>query len=79
MEKVYLICFTYENGKRQLLLDPEYMHLPSREQVNVYARQKMQKLNHAYVSSVVGKITAYTVFEGFPVCSAGARGEQIRN
>lgn len=63
-EKLYIIRFIYESGRRQLLLDEEYMHLRSLEQVEAYAAQKMKKLNLDFVSSIVGHISGYEIFEG---------------
>lgn len=64
MDKVYLVQFSYENGKKMFLLEPGYIGMQSRADVEAFAKTKMQKLNHEFVAGVVGKIVAFDIFEG---------------
>ena len=63
MEHIYIIKLYYDDGKEQLLLNTEYMHLRSLEKVKAYAAAKVRRLNRAFVSSIVGSIVRYEIFE----------------
>ena len=59
---VYVIEFIYEDGRRKLFLDEQYMRMRSRESVETFARQKMKKFNHEAVSRIVGRIKGFEVY-----------------
>ncbi len=73
-QKRYLIELKYENGRRKLLLDETYMCMPSRESVEAFAQKRVHKLNHDFVSSLVGKIAGFEIYE----CKAQVGADTIR-
>ncbi|MBQ6380782.1 MAG: hypothetical protein IJJ41_04165 [Clostridia bacterium] len=63
MEQAYLINFIYESGKEMLLLDRDYLQLPTLEAVQAFAEKRMKRYNGDYVSSIVGKIARYEILQ----------------
>ena len=63
MEHIYIIKLYYDDGKEQLLLNTEYMHLRSLEKVKASAAATVRRLNRAFVSSIIGSIVRYEIFE----------------